>query len=209
MKNLSTNLRTLIANAKLSENELARRTGISQQIINRILSGENANPKIATLSPIARYFTLSISQLIGEELTNGIPINPSTLGWQEIPLFSWDKLYQLSFEKISVTNQPKMLVDLQASTSTFAVKLEENSMEPKFAAGTLLVFDFEKKPLNRDFVLVQLDEYNILFRQLLLKNNTLYIKCLNPNHENHRISSLNKDSRHLGTLVQSRTVHSR
>jgi len=209
MKNLSTNLRTLIANAKLSENELARRTGISQQIINRILSGENANPKIATLSPIAKYFTLSISQLIGEERTNAPSINPSPLGWQEIPLFSWDKLHQISFDEILMTDQPKMLVDIQASTSTFAVKLEENSMEPKFAAGTLLVFDFEKSPLNRDFVLVQLDEYNVQFRQIVFKNNRQYIKCFNPNHKDYKISLLNKQARHLGTLVQSRTVHSR
>jgi transcriptional regulator with XRE-family HTH domain len=66
MNTLRSNLRYLLDKAELSENELSRRTGISQQIINRMLSGENTNPKIATLTPLAHYFHISISQLIGE-----------------------------------------------------------------------------------------------------------------------------------------------
>ena len=64
---LSQNLKILISNAKISENELARRTGIAQQIINRILLGENQNPKILTIIPLAHYFGVSVSQLIGDD----------------------------------------------------------------------------------------------------------------------------------------------
>ena len=67
LNNLSTNIRLLLNKKQISENELARRTGVAQQIINRMLSGENQNPKLATLIPLANYFMVSLNQLIGAE----------------------------------------------------------------------------------------------------------------------------------------------
>jgi len=66
MDNLSKNLVHLIKKANLSENELARRTGVPQQVISRIARGINKNPKITTLTLLARYFGILTSELLGE-----------------------------------------------------------------------------------------------------------------------------------------------
>lgn len=45
--------------------ELARRTGIGQPVIHRLMTGVTENPQILTLKPIADYFEVSIEQLLG------------------------------------------------------------------------------------------------------------------------------------------------
>ena len=98
MKNrsMSTILKGLMAELGINESELARRTGIGQPVVHRICSGETDNPKVATLSPIATFFAISISQLIGDEplSTDRIPgtFNPDAQGWRQIPLLDWEQI---------------------------------------------------------------------------------------------------------------------
>lgn len=63
-------LRNLMLNAKISEYELAKKTGVPQPSINKILNGKNTNPKISTLRPLAQHFMITISELIGETPLN-------------------------------------------------------------------------------------------------------------------------------------------
>ncbi len=206
MKNLSLNLKNLLNNERISENELARRTGISQQIINRILSGENKNPKIATLSPLAHYFMVSISQLIGEEPSatkKKNHINQS--GWQEIPLIEWDALAQFSSKDFLLRQNKTQLIDFQPTEGMFAIKMQDSSMEPKFSDGTLLIFDLDQHPVNGDFILLRSPSDIVTVRQFFIKANVAYKKCLNPRYKNYEISRIDENSEYLGTLVQSRT----
>jgi transcriptional regulator with XRE-family HTH domain len=206
MKNLGLNLKNLLHNEMISENELARRTGVSQQIINRILSGENTNPKIATLSPLANYFMITISQLIGEELSSSekkTHINQSDL--QKIPLIEWSNLETLTTSNsVLITASNKLLIDLQPTESMFAVKMQGNSMEPKFSNDTLLILDLNKMPVNGDFVLLS-SSGEVTLRQFFFKQSLSYKKCLNPKYKDYKLSIINKDSKYLGTLIQSRT----
>ena len=206
MKTLRTNLKNLLLNAKLSENELARRTGVSQQIINRILSGANQNPKIATLSPLANYFMISISQLLGEELPpTGTSLNPNHLGWQEIPLIDWNALAKSSLTELLSLQNSKLLIDIPPSKHIFAVKIQGDSMDPKFSEGTLLIFDLDKTPSNGDFILLVLPNDGVIVRQFFSKNNIAYRKCLNPKYIDYQLTIIGDEATYLGTLLQSRT----
>ncbi|HHF7349426.1 TPA: helix-turn-helix domain-containing protein [Legionella feeleii] len=205
MNKLSKNLKNLLCNAKISENELARRTGVSQQIINRILSGENKNPKIATLNPLASYFMVSISQLIGEEEFNQSMLSTAHHGWREIPVINYELLAKAPAYELMMLSGEKLLVDVKASNKVFAIKMYDESMEPKFSKGTLLIFDSSKKPANGDFALFMLPNDKIVFRQVFIKNNKFYQKSLNPNSENYKLTSLNDELKCCGLLIQSRT----
>lgn len=88
MSKLAQILKLLMAEQGLSESELARRTGIGQPVVHRMASGETDNPKVATLSPVANYFALSISQLIGDE---ALP-SDRVLGTHNSPGFGWTQL---------------------------------------------------------------------------------------------------------------------
>lgn len=63
---ISENLKKLIEKYNLNTLELARRTGIGQPVIYRIMTGETDNPKIATVRTLADYFGISVNQLLGE-----------------------------------------------------------------------------------------------------------------------------------------------
>ncbi len=208
MNKLSANLKNLLFNAKISENELARKTGVAQQVINRILSGENKNPKIATLSPLANYFMVSISQLIGDENFDVKPkLNTVHLGWQEIPIIDWDFLSKKSLNELLSQSNEKILVDIGFSKNIFALRMNDDSMEPKLSNGAILVFDPNKKPSNGDFSLLELPNNEIEVRQILIKGKKIYKKCLSPSHKDYKSTQISEDTKYLGLLIQSRTDH--
>lgn len=59
-------LTELMARERLSDNDLAARTGVPQPTISRIKSGESRDPRDSTLRPLADYFRVSLSQLRGD-----------------------------------------------------------------------------------------------------------------------------------------------
>ena len=79
MENLSAVLTHLMSKNGLTSSELARKTGVAQPVIYRLMSGETENPQILTLKPIADYFKLSIEQLLGSAPLNNQKILDKTL----------------------------------------------------------------------------------------------------------------------------------
>lgn len=65
MKNLATILSHLMTENRISSAELARKTGIGQPVIYRIMTGTTDNPQVLSLKPIAAFFGISIDQLLG------------------------------------------------------------------------------------------------------------------------------------------------
>lgn len=55
----------------ISANELAKRTGVSQSIITRILNSKTADPRAKQIQKIADYFKVNVSELRGEVVENG------------------------------------------------------------------------------------------------------------------------------------------
>lgn len=206
MKKLSTNLKALMGEMGISESELARRTGVGQPVVHRIASGETDNPKAATLSPLANFFAISISQLIGDEpLPKGrIPgtYNPGIHGWKQIPLLGWEQ----SLEWPNLKNQPDLTQsissDLLLSEHAFALKVSDNTMEPRFPEGTLLIIDPEVKATNRDFAVVHIEgQKTPTFKQILMDGTVFYLKPLNPDFKPF---PLDMPHRFLGVVVQAR-----
>ena len=92
-------LQSLMARAALSSHELARKSGVKQPIIHRLLSGDNVNPTLATIEPIARSLNVSISQLLGEEafIKKYEGRNSKNQDdWEAVPLINQDDLANLS-----------------------------------------------------------------------------------------------------------------
>lgn len=206
MNNLGVNLKKLMVAAKISENELARRTGVSQQVINRIISGINSNPKIDTLSPLANYFLVSISQLIGDDQVFN---REKSTGFRELPLINWNSLDSILLtENIDIKSLSSSLtVDIDTCGRLIAVKMIDNSMETKFSEGSLLIFDLDKKPCNGDFVLIQMSVNNIIFRQIIIKSSGNYQKAFNPNLDDFVPQKIPDKAKFLGVLIQSRTSY--
>jgi SOS-response transcriptional repressor LexA len=209
MKKLSPILKALMAEIRISESELARRTGVGQPVIHRIASGETDNPKVATLSPIANFFALSISQLIGDEPLpeNRLPgtFNPGTHGWMQVPLLSWEQLLEwpnLKDQKTNFKPTESISTDFHLSENAYALRVKDNTMEPRFPEGMLIIVEPALQPENRDFAIAQVEGQKLpTFKQLFLDGNAPYLKPVNPDF---KAFSLDKKHRFLGVVVQSR-----
>jgi transcriptional regulator with XRE-family HTH domain len=69
-ENLSSILSSLMEQKGIKSAELARKIGIAQPVIYRLMSGETLNPQLLTLKPIADFFNISLDQLVGYSSLN-------------------------------------------------------------------------------------------------------------------------------------------
>ncbi len=209
MSILGKNLKKLMDGAKLSENELARRTGVPQQVINRIISGTNANPKMKTLLRLTDYFMISITQLIDEDITKKeISLNTKHRGWTEVTLLEWNQLGVAPIKNIISQYKNKIYIDIESKSDCFALQTQDKSMEIKFPIGTLLVFDPKKEIKNMGYILFySFEEKETLFRQVIIKNGKTYVKCLNPKLKCFNLKLIDSNIQYYGLLIQSKFDH--
>ena len=199
-------LKGLMAELGINESELARRTGIGQPVVHRICSGETDNPKVATLSPIANFFAISISQLIGDEPLSPerIPgtFNPDAQGWRQIPLLAWNQVLHWPNLTEKLAPLPTISTDIELGQHAYAVSTRDTTMEPRFPEGTILLIDPNLKPNSLDFAIVHVEGYDLPnFKQVLIDGGHTILKPLNTDF---KTLLLDKQHKFLGVMVQSR-----
>ena len=199
-------LKGLMAELGINESELARRTGIGQPVVHRICSGETDNPKVATLSPIANFFAISISQLIGDEPLSPerIPgtFNPDAQGWRQIPLLAWNQVLHWPNLTEKLAPLPTISTDIELGQHAYAVSTRDTTMEPRFPEGTILLIDPNLTPNSLDFAIVHVEGYDLPnFKQVLIDGGHTILKPLNTDF---KTLLLDKPHKFLGVMVQSR-----
>ena len=199
-------LKGLMAELGINESELARRTGIGQPVVHRICSGETDNPKVATLSPIANFFAISISQLIGDEPLSPerIPgtFNPDAQGWRQIPLLAWNQVLHWPNLTEKLAPLPTISTDIELGQHAYAVSTRDTTMEPRFPERTILLIDPNLKPNSLDFAIVHVEGYDLPnFKQVLIDGGHTILKPLNTDF---KTLLLDKPHKFLGVMVQSR-----
>lgn len=206
MKNLHQILRALMDEMGLSESELARRTQVGQPVIHRILSGETDNPRVATLSQIANYFSLSISQLIGDAPLpeNRLPgtHKPYLHAWSQVPLLTWEQAASWP-NRQTIQNPLMVATDLPIGKDAFALRVKDTTMSPRFIEGILLIVDPERVAGDRDFAILSvMGQKQAIFKQILKDGVDVYLKPLNPDFK----TTLMDDMQHqiIGTVIQAR-----
>lgn len=206
MNYIGENLKYLLKQEGISENELSRRLGIAQQIINRIISGSNQNPKISTLMPIANYFNIALHNFIDSPLANQDYKNDS-IQTIKIPYIEFREIKNIGIEE-AILKTPKFIsADFTDKKNYFATSMYDDSMEPKFPKGTILVFEKTEDVVSGDFCLLKGDKNNYLFRQVLLNSmDKKFIKCLNPSGDDFEALPLPINFYVLATLLESRNI---
>ncbi len=202
-------LRKLMSEVNINEAELARKTNIPQPTLHRILSGSTRSPRGNSLSPLANFFSVTISQLIGDDPLSleRIPgtYNPSISGWTSIPLISWEDA--LDWPNIHANLRSDgwnawSSTDATVSPMAFALRVKGEAMAPRFPEGTLLIVDPEYKPQDKDFVVVKVaNQSQATFKQLLFDGDDAYLKPLNPEFNTAR---MDKRQTILGVMIQAR-----
>ena len=206
---LSENLKALMREVGITVTELARQTDVGQPVIHRMASGETDNPKVGSLSPISKFLNVNISQLIGDE---PLPVerfqgshNPYYRNWSKLPLLSWEQA--AVWPKHKIPNEVESYISTEAivSKQAFAVKMEDSTMLPRYAEGTIFVIEPTIETRNNDFAAVVVgNESRMQFKQTLFDGEDLYLKPLNPDFQ---IRNVGKNYRILGTMIQALTEY--
>jgi SOS-response transcriptional repressor LexA len=205
MSTLSTLLRALMLEVGITVTELARQTGVGQPVIHRMASGETDNPKVASLSPIAKFFNVNISQLIGDEPLPADRFagshNPFYRQWSRLPLLSWKQAIQWPEVMAQAEIQSYISTEAYVSEKAFAIRMEDTTMTAQFPLNTMMVIEPNIKPHNKDFIAIYVEgDEQIQFKQMLLDGSDLYLKPLNPDFETKKIT---KNYKILGVMIQA------
>lgn len=193
--NLSKNLKELMLLSNISEHELSRRTKVKQPVIHRLLTGENTNPKLQTLKPIADYFLLTVSQLIGEEarsawsgFTNGIHH-----GFVEIPLVN----------NLGATlADRKVIIEAHVSKRAFGLIICNSDMAPIFPENSVVVIEPRLKPENGDYILIKNSNNELILRNLLIISGEKYITAIR-NHRHEAAHQIENEKEILGVAIRT------
>lgn len=176
-KNLSDNLNTLMAKARINSSELARLIGIPATTIKRIRNNEQSNPTISTLFPIAKYFSISISDLLGCEagLTNNI--KTYNVGVVSIPLLSWREC--VHFPLLNYDQVPRrVLTERKVSDRSFSLMIEDRDLD-FFPENGLLIVEPQISPESGDYIIVAKSEQgSACIKKYIVETDQIYLKSL-------------------------------
>lgn len=203
---LSQNLKNLmIAKNNMTEAELAQETGIPQPTLNHILTAKTKRPRKDCLKALASYFSVTISQLLGtEHLQDSLA---SSRDITRLPVVGWNSILDKIDGKLNCDIVDQTVCDYPVSDPAFAIKMNDSSMQPLFPRGSVLIFDPQKQPQDRDYCLFFVKKAGtVLFRQLVLDGNKQMLKALNQDLEEF-LRPVDKEDQYIALLVQSKFNH--
>lgn len=179
----------------LSGGELARRSGVPQPTIHRILSGTSVSPRQENVERIAKVLGVSTEWLWKGEGSNppatgpqaNVEPGPKVRGF--VPLISW-----VQAGAWCEMQEPLELEDAEAwlpcavshSSGTFALRVRGLSMfnpheRRSFREGDIIFVDPAKDYENGSLVIVKLaSSKEATFKQIVLEGDRHFLKPLNP-----------------------------
>lgn len=197
MSTINKILDELIKKFGLNALELERLTGVPASTIYRILKDKNGNPTIEVLKKLARFFQITVSQLIGEE----------PIGCKQISVIPTTEVLKfLNSNYIKTENYPSISIDFPLNTKSFATYSKDNMMEPFILINSIIIIDPERDLSNKDFVLLITNNQEMpKIRQIIQDGSEFYLKVLNPNFPIGITKLRKKDYTFIGVIVHYRT----
>lgn len=185
MKNLlADNLHMLMSEQRLSSSELSRRIDLPAVTIKKLRTGENQNPTITTLIPIAAHFGITISQLIGE-----VPLHSKDIAKKDVkgakgdervqafPLLKWSEISPVPPMR-KIVNRYYLVTESKVSKKSFSLVVEDAD-NTNFKQGDVILVDPEASIGHNDFVIVQKVDQSIpSLKRVIKDDNNYYLQSL-------------------------------
>ena len=165
-------LEALMSKHRLSQTELANRSGVSQPAINRILKERAKHPRKETLQKIAGVLGVTPDQLSGQE-----PISARMIARGVAPVVSWESLGQGAHSRHSEW----LACPVDHSNETFALPVLGEAMvgDDGYREGEIIFVDPCVTPVHGKDVVVLKGDIAI-FRRLVVTSEGCFLKTLNP-----------------------------
>tara|TARA_Y100001973_G_C5164080_1_gene315116 strand:+ start:233 stop:1021 length:789 start_codon:yes stop_codon:yes gene_type:complete len=180
MNRLGERIKDLMTEKGWSEGELARRAGLKQPTVHRIIAGTSKDPRQANVERIASALGVLPEVLRkggGAAKIDAMPTGPSTSdslasaprldGY--VPVISWVQAGAFTcMDGIDFTADEIVPRPPGSSFSTFALRVRGQSMMPKYEPGLIIYVDPEVAPYDGDDVVALLTDHNeATFKQLV------------------------------------------
>lgn len=202
--NLCSTLTLLMEQHQLDDAHLSTLTGIPAPTIARLRNNPNANPTASSLRPIAKFFNISISQLLGDEPLTAKTHTP-TPSSRYVPVIEWSQVKRWKTEHNELAKQAQQQIncDSHVSPQGFALSIDTDAYRPLFQRGSILIVDPEQQPTSGDYAITKLaDKSDVLFKQILIDGDDWYLKSVNP--ELSGIIHLEDRPEFMGMVVETR-----
>jgi SOS-response transcriptional repressor LexA len=195
-------LKVLLEKHKLSQAELAKRAGLSQQEINNLCTGYTKNIRASAGIKIARALQTTLEYLMdgiitmqaaggnvtfkmGADSVNMLPKAP-LIGWEEIT--TWKEHKDMLQHSTKHELYPLIFGE---SPDSFLLEVQDDSMQSSlanahsFLKGEVIIVDPLEKVSNGDFVICQLDpdETRCVFKQYKLIEGKAWLCPLNSQYK--------------------------
>lgn len=194
MKTITDRINKILLDSGLNQSEAARYIGTTPQALRKWQSGESTEIKGKNLLKLSKLGKTSMEWIqTGQEK---IKIKESVASYntesnaeiinthKKVPLI--DMVAAGHFEDIAdpyPVGEAEEWYDCPVNhgINTFAVRINGESMLPKFEHGEILFCDPSQHPENKDYVIAKLtDENQATFKQLVIDGNQQMLKAINP-----------------------------
>jgi transcriptional regulator with XRE-family HTH domain len=208
---LAKNLRALLSELKVSENDIAQSLNIPVMTVRRLVSGETTDPRISTLKLFADYFNISVDSLIEDHSNKSINITGKNTP-QFVPILDWNTAAKItSVQELDLKSwkdwYPVILGDESSLSENAFALTSKPSMQPRFPLGTLLIIDSIETPIDGDLVLIQMKKDNELsLRELIIDPPKWQLQPVTPGSE---ILFYDKKQHRIAGIVILIMLHSR
>lgn len=183
---LSSILRELLVELDMTEADLAHGTDLPQSTVNRLLGGSTVDPRASTLTPIARFFDLSMDELLGlvpmsSRMRGSYRADPANA--KAIPVIGWEDVSRWTDLQHSMTthNHPNWLVVDQFTTSEGFGVVALSQHEPFFHRGSTLIVDTQRQPWDEAAVILLIEQSQAVIRRLLRQSSGWYAANMKEN----------------------------
>jgi SOS-response transcriptional repressor LexA len=211
--------------------KIANQVGISSVYISQVLRGQRI-PKDAILVKIAEALALDPSTVLhlahyekapeaarrflepsenpqeeGEKFDN---VEPHSLGsGRRVPVVGWvqaGKFAPAGAGDLTALNPDDYIYSDTLGRNLFALRVENDSMEPLFRAGDIIIVNPNIKPKNGDYVVARLkNEGEVTFKKLHISNGQIALRPLNHEY-NDIILKEDQDFEIIGKVVERKTI---
>lgn len=200
-------LRLLLYLHGIDETELSRLTGVSRSNISRLKNDPSSNPTFSTLHTLAKYFSVTVSQLLGEEPLNRTQLaqkNTDVELVKRVPLLKWEEIIPWVNDRSSVDKSLWQWIstDDVVSQNAFAVKIQDKTLGLVFRKHAILIVDPSTKSQDGDYVLVCEDSNLPSLKQLIFEGNRIFLKSIKSGI--NVCDALDKSRHILGVVTEIR-----
>lgn len=197
-------------NKQMSQESLAKQLGVSKQAVSNWENNQN-HPDSKKLKSISQVLGVDINWLLtGARKGLNLDTGRSTRAG-EVIIYSLKDISDLESSKNDGNIRPSLVSYFEASTSSFAITIEDNSMSPEFIEGDVVIIDPEVSPVPGDKVCSLVDGMeDALFRIYkssglkLINNSEKSQFSLLPINNNWASINISGNGKILGVMVEHR-----